>query len=160
MGHRKWKETKRQPGTAGPGNMLGGCLVSFHFLWAILCPQAVNILPPCLYRRGVICNGSKGNAGGQNNLTPGLKYIWPLRNIIFSPQYLENILLGMESDDKKWNFGSQRTQSSVDRFEKGEHNCTCIIVHGKLPLVPARLCSISWKTINQIQFQIPTKPNT
>ena len=22
--------------------MLGWCLVSFHFLWAILCPQAVN----------------------------------------------------------------------------------------------------------------------
>ena len=39
--HRKWKETKQQPGTAGPGNMLGCCLVSFHFLSAILCPQAV-----------------------------------------------------------------------------------------------------------------------
>ena len=37
MAHRKWKETKQQPGTAGPGNMLGSCLVSFHFLWAILC---------------------------------------------------------------------------------------------------------------------------
>ena len=30
-----------QPGTAGPGNSLGCCLISFHFLWAILCPQAV-----------------------------------------------------------------------------------------------------------------------
>ena len=40
--HRKWKETKLQPGTAGPGNMLGCCLVSFHFMWAILCPQAVH----------------------------------------------------------------------------------------------------------------------
>ena len=42
MAHRKWKETKLQPGrTAGPGNKLGCSLVSFHFLWAILCPQAV-----------------------------------------------------------------------------------------------------------------------
>ena len=40
--HRKWKETKLQPGTAGPGNRLGCSLVSFHFLWAILCPQAVQ----------------------------------------------------------------------------------------------------------------------
>ena len=31
--HRKWKEIKQQPGTAGPGNMLGCCLISFHFLW-------------------------------------------------------------------------------------------------------------------------------
>ena len=40
--HRKWKETKLHPGTAGPGNRLGFCIVSFHFLWAILCPQAVQ----------------------------------------------------------------------------------------------------------------------
>ena len=32
MSHRKQKETKQQPGTAGPGNMLGCCLVSLHFL--------------------------------------------------------------------------------------------------------------------------------
>ena len=31
--HRKWKETKQQPDTAEPGNMLGCCLISFHFLW-------------------------------------------------------------------------------------------------------------------------------
>ena len=40
IAHRKWKETKQQPGTAGPGgpgNMLGCCFVSFHFLWAIIC---------------------------------------------------------------------------------------------------------------------------
>ena len=36
MAHRIWKETNQEPGTAGPGNMLGSCLVSFHFLWAIL----------------------------------------------------------------------------------------------------------------------------
>ena len=35
MAHRKWKEIKQQPGTAGPGNMLGCCLISFHFLGAI-----------------------------------------------------------------------------------------------------------------------------
>ena len=35
MAHRKWKEMKQQPGTAGPGNMIGCCLLSFHFLWAI-----------------------------------------------------------------------------------------------------------------------------
>ena len=42
IANRKWKETKLHPGTAGPGNMLGSCLVSLHFLWAILCPQAVR----------------------------------------------------------------------------------------------------------------------
>ena len=35
MAHRKWKDTKQLPGTAGPGNMLGFCLISFHFLLAI-----------------------------------------------------------------------------------------------------------------------------
>ena len=42
MAHRKWKENKLQPGTAGPSNMLGCSLISFHFRWAILCPQAVT----------------------------------------------------------------------------------------------------------------------
>ena len=32
----------KQPGTAGPGNMLGYCLVSFHFLWAILSTSTVH----------------------------------------------------------------------------------------------------------------------
>ena len=35
MAHRKWKANKQEPGTAERGNMLGCCLVSFHFLWAI-----------------------------------------------------------------------------------------------------------------------------
>ena len=35
MAHRKWKEAQQLPGTAGPGNMLGCCLIFFHFLWAI-----------------------------------------------------------------------------------------------------------------------------
>ena len=52
MAHRKWKEIKQQPGTAGPGNMLGTCLVSFHFLWAILCPQAVVVVCVCACQEG------------------------------------------------------------------------------------------------------------
>ena len=45
MAHRKWKETKLQPGIAGPGNMLGCCLVSFQFLWAIhpICPVGLKL---------------------------------------------------------------------------------------------------------------------
>ena len=35
MAYRKWKEAKQLPGTAGPGNMVGCCLISFHFLGAI-----------------------------------------------------------------------------------------------------------------------------
>ena len=39
--HGKWKETKQQPSLL-PGPAVPGCsLVSFPFLWAILCPQAV-----------------------------------------------------------------------------------------------------------------------
>ena len=42
MAHRKWKETNQQPSML-PGPAVPGCsLVSFHFLWAILCPQAVQ----------------------------------------------------------------------------------------------------------------------
>ena len=33
MAHRKRKDPKLQPGTAGPGSMIGSCLVSFHFLY-------------------------------------------------------------------------------------------------------------------------------
>ena len=42
MAHRIWKENKLLPGTAGPGNMLGTCLVSFHFLRAILSTSTVS----------------------------------------------------------------------------------------------------------------------
>ena len=42
MAHRIWKQTKQQPGTAGPGNMLGCCSVSFHFLLAI--PSTSTVL--------------------------------------------------------------------------------------------------------------------
>ena len=41
MAQRKWKDSKQQPGTAGPGNMLGCCLIYFHFLWAILSTSTV-----------------------------------------------------------------------------------------------------------------------
>ena len=42
MAHRKWIETKQQPSML-PGPAVPGCsLVYFHFLWAILCPQAVH----------------------------------------------------------------------------------------------------------------------
>ena len=41
LAHRKWKETKQQPSMVSGPAVPGCCLVSFHFLWAILCPQAV-----------------------------------------------------------------------------------------------------------------------
>ena len=44
MAHRKRKETKLQPSTAGPGNMLGCCLISFHFLRAIHPIRPVHII--------------------------------------------------------------------------------------------------------------------
>ena len=46
MAHRKWKEAKQLTGTAGPGNMLGCSLISFHFLWAIhpICPVHLNLV--------------------------------------------------------------------------------------------------------------------
>ena len=43
MAHRKWKESKQQtsmlPGPAVPGC----CLLSFHILWVILCPQDLSL---------------------------------------------------------------------------------------------------------------------
>ena len=39
--HRKWREIKQQPGTAGPGNMLGCCLIYFHFRWGKLSMRTV-----------------------------------------------------------------------------------------------------------------------
>ena len=44
MAHRKWKDTKLLPGTARPGNMLGSCLVSIHFMWAILSTGTVLVV--------------------------------------------------------------------------------------------------------------------
>ena len=41
IAHRKWKETKQEPDTAGTGNMLGCSLVYFHFLWVILSTSTV-----------------------------------------------------------------------------------------------------------------------
>ena len=52
MAHRIWKETKQEPGTDGPGNKLGCCLVSFHFLWAILstCTVYTNFDQKCHFK--------------------------------------------------------------------------------------------------------------
>ena len=45
MAHRKWKATKLQPSML-PGPAVPGCsIVSLHFLWAILFPQAVHCIP-------------------------------------------------------------------------------------------------------------------
>ena len=41
MSHRKWKETKQEPCMLPGPAVPGCCLISFHFPWAILCPQAV-----------------------------------------------------------------------------------------------------------------------
>ena len=42
MAHRTWKKAKQEPGTAEPGNMLGCCLNSSHFLWAFLSTSTVQ----------------------------------------------------------------------------------------------------------------------
>ena len=41
MADRKWKEGKQQPSMLLGPAVPGSSLVSFHFLWAILGPQAV-----------------------------------------------------------------------------------------------------------------------
>ena len=50
MAHRIRKETKQQPGTAGPGNMLDCFLVSFHFLWGKLSTRTKLCLASALPR--------------------------------------------------------------------------------------------------------------
>ena len=44
MSHRKWKETKQQPGTATQDNILGCCLVSLRFLCDIYSIHSVLIV--------------------------------------------------------------------------------------------------------------------
>ena len=57
MSHRKQKDTKQQPGTAGPGNIFGCCLVSLRFLCDIHCIHYIqeihftNILVPIPYQQ-------------------------------------------------------------------------------------------------------------
>ena len=41
-GPQEMEKNKQQPGTAGPGNMLGSCLISFHFLWGKLSTRTVG----------------------------------------------------------------------------------------------------------------------
>ena len=45
MSHRKRKETKQQPGTARPGNILGCCLVYLRFLCNIHSIHSVQQIP-------------------------------------------------------------------------------------------------------------------
>ena len=52
--HRKWKETKQQPSMLPGPAVPGCCLVSFHFLWAILCPQAVHQHPNFTLKLGLV----------------------------------------------------------------------------------------------------------
>ena len=42
MANRKWIETEQQPGTAEPGNMLGCCIIYFHFRWGKLSTRTVD----------------------------------------------------------------------------------------------------------------------
>ena len=42
MAHRKWEETKQLPSMLTGPAVPGSCLVSIHFLLAILCPQAAH----------------------------------------------------------------------------------------------------------------------
>ena len=49
MAHRKQKETKQQPSTAGPGNILGCCLVSLRFLCNIHSIHPVVLCQELLY---------------------------------------------------------------------------------------------------------------
>ena len=65
MAYRKWKEIKQQPGTAGPGNMLGCCLASFHFrgdihpirpvVWWNRNGNIIAVSLPPLHKIGAIC---------------------------------------------------------------------------------------------------------
>ena len=41
--NRKWREIQQQPGTSRPGNMLGCCLIPFHFLWSKLSTRTVEV---------------------------------------------------------------------------------------------------------------------
>ena len=48
--HRIWKEIKQQPSMLPGPAVPGCCLVSFHFLWAILSMSTVGRLKPLLVR--------------------------------------------------------------------------------------------------------------
>ena len=51
--HRKRKETKQQPGTAGPGSILGCCLVSVCFLGILHSVLYIFIQPKTSHFRGL-----------------------------------------------------------------------------------------------------------
>ena len=48
MAHRKLEEVKQEPSMLPGPAVPGSCLISFHFLWAILCPQTVLSQPSYL----------------------------------------------------------------------------------------------------------------
>ena len=45
MAHRKWEDIKQQPSILPGPAVPGGCLVSFHILWAILSTSTVQRSP-------------------------------------------------------------------------------------------------------------------
>ena len=96
IAHRKWKETKLQPGTAGPGIRHGCCLVSFHFLWAILCPQAVLFVR----KIGVFSDPSPTLCG--RNICGS-----PLKPFIYFPRPL-SASRPSSSPTPYWNFSPRR----------------------------------------------------
>ena len=67
MAHRKWKEAKQPPGRAEPGNMLGCCLNSFHFIWAILSTSTVHrpTLLLCTEMAKIVCPRLRDPASGR-----------------------------------------------------------------------------------------------
>ena len=67
MAHRKSKETKQQPSMLSGPAVPGCSLVSFHFLWAILCPQAVQGAR-ALSRRAKTEEANYGKKGGKGEL--------------------------------------------------------------------------------------------
>ena len=54
MANRKWSETKQQPSMLPGPAVPGYSLVSFHFLWAILYPQAVQVGLAVEYRNAML----------------------------------------------------------------------------------------------------------
>ena len=71
MANRKWKEGKQQPSMLLGSAVPGSSLVSFYFLWAILCPQAVHCT-----KSGIISTNEVINAH------PWTIQKWPQINVL------------------------------------------------------------------------------
>ena len=67
MAYRKWKETKLEPSLLPGPAVLGSSLVSFHFLWAILCPR-----PQAVVERiaRALSEGKRERRGGASMFLP------------------------------------------------------------------------------------------